>query len=111
MGYGRMPDDEEEVILTYMGLMVGEISIPLIFGSPQMEGIKVESPMGLGFFDFSPSQIQKLYMLWILGAHPPCKSTLIPSSLSDKKYVNFLVSCEGSIVHCQDEVEGVRDNF
>lgn len=43
--------------------------------------------------------------------HPSGKSTLIPSSLSNKKYVDRLASRKGSSVRCQDEIDGVRDTF
>jgi hypothetical protein len=59
--------------------MVGNISIPLISTSHQLEGIKEEALVGLSFFDFCPYQLQNLDMIWILGVHPPCKFTLIPS--------------------------------
>jgi hypothetical protein len=80
--------------------MVGNIYIPLISGSHQMEGIKEEAQVGLVFFYFSPSQLQKMDMLWRLGAHLLGKSNLIPFLLSNKKYDDSLAFGEGSIVHC-----------
>lgn len=77
MGDWQTPNGEKEVISTDMGLMVGDISIPLIPSSFQLEGIKEEASVGLGFLT-----LQKLDMLWSLDVHSPSKSTLIPSSLS-----------------------------
>jgi hypothetical protein len=111
VGDGKIPDGEKEVIFMDMGSMVGGISIPLISSSCQLEGIKEEASMGSFFFYFSRPQLQKMDMIKILGAHPPSKSNLIPSSLSNQKSINCLASREGSIVCCQDEVEGARDTF
>jgi hypothetical protein len=111
---GSIHLENKEVAITtqdLMGFMVGDISFPLIFGSRQMEGIKYASPTGLGFFKFSLSQLKILNMLWILGVHPLSKFTLIPSSLSDKKFVDHLVLGGGPSVECYDQVEGVRDTF
>jgi len=67
--------------------------------------------VGPSFFDLYPSQLQKLDMLWSLGVHPSGNPTLNPSLLSNKKSVDFLASEAGFIVHCQDEVESIRDTF
>jgi hypothetical protein len=44
-----MHDGEKEVISMDMGLMVGDISIPLIFGSHQLEGIRRKPQWVWGF--------------------------------------------------------------
>eukprot|EP01018_Ginkgo_biloba_P032610 Gb_14068 [translate_table: standard] len=72
-------------------LVVGDISISLITSSGRQEETKRGREMDSAFFDFSPSHLQQLDLLWQKSAFSPGKSTLRVSNLPESS-VDGLVS-------------------
>eukprot|EP01018_Ginkgo_biloba_P014689 Gb_05753 [translate_table: standard] len=73
-------------------MVFGVISIYLITGLGCQEDSKRDRAMDSTFFDYSPSHLQQLYLLWQKNALPLSKSSMFPTILSDPLVDGLVIS-------------------